>query len=104
MAELLRLLFDTCLQHGYHPQAFRDSTTVTLQKLGKADYRDPKVWYPITLLNTLGKALEVVVVGRIRYVAEKYHLLPTTQHGCCRQCDTLTALELLTEQIHTVWN
>ena len=37
-------------------------------------------------------------------MAEKYHLLPTTQHGCHRQCDTLTALELLTEQIHTVWN
>ena len=65
MAELLWLLFNTCLQHGYHPQAFHNSTTVTLQKLGKADYRDPKVWHPITLLNTLGKALEVVVVGRI---------------------------------------
>ena len=37
-------------------------------------------------------------------MAEKYCLLPTTQHGCCRQRDTLTALELLTEQIHTVWN
>ena len=65
MAEPLRLLFDACLQHGYHPQAFRNSTTVTLRKLGKADYRDLKVWCPITLLNTLGKALEVVVVGRI---------------------------------------
>ena len=104
MAELLWLLFDACLQYGYHPQAFCNSTTVTLWKLGKADYRDPKVWHPITLLNMLGKALEVVVVGRIRYVAEKYCLLPTTQHGCCRQRNTLTALELLTEQIHTVWN
>ena len=65
MAELLWLLFDACLQHGYHPRAFCDSTTVTLQKLGKADYRDLKVWRPITLLNTLGKALEVVVAGRI---------------------------------------
>ena len=65
MAELLWLLFDACLQHSYHPQAFHDSTTVILWKLGKADYRDLKVWCPITLLNTLGKALEVVVVGRI---------------------------------------
>ena len=65
MVELLWLLFDACLQHGYHPQAFCNSTTVILRKLGKADYRDLKVWHPITLLNTLGKALEVVVVGRI---------------------------------------
>ena len=37
-------------------------------------------------------------------MAEKYHLLLTTQHGCCRQRNTLTVLELLTEQIHMVWN
>ena len=37
-------------------------------------------------------------------MAEKYHLLPTAQHGCCRQHNTLTVLELLTEQIHMVWN
>ena len=76
---------------------------VTLQKPGKVDYRDLKVWHPIALLNTLGKALEAVVARRIRYIAEKYHLLSTTQHRCHKQGNTLTALELLTEQIHMVW-
>ena len=40
---------------------------------------------------------------RIRYIAERYKLLPQAQHGCRRQRDTTTALELLTEQVHTTW-
>ena len=98
------LLFDACLQHGHRPQRFRESITIALRKPTKADYRDPKAWCPIALLNTLGKALEAVMARRIRYIAEKYCLLPVAQHGCRQQHNTLTALELLTEQVHTVWS
>ena len=40
---------------------------------------------------------------RIHYIAEHYSLLPQVQHRCRWQQDTTTALELLTEQIHTTW-
>ena len=62
-------------------------------------------WHSTTvaLLNTLGKVLEAIMAWRICYVAEHYGLLPQAQHRCCWQQDTTTALELLTEQIHTAW-
>ena len=103
MEECLRELFTTCLHHSHHPECFRNATTVALRKLAKPDYREPKVWCPIALLNTLGKALETIVAQWLRYIAKKHKLLPATQHGCHRQRDTTTALELLTEQVHTTW-
>ena len=75
----------------------------TVGKPAKPDYKELKAWRPITLLNTLGKALEAIITWRIRYIAEHYNLLPQVQHRCRRQHNTTTALELLTEQIHTVW-
>ena len=102
-AGYLQALFNACLQQGHHPHCFREATTIALRKPAKPDYREPKAWRPITLLNTLGKTLEAIVARRIRYVAERYGLLPRAQHGCRRQRDTTTALELLTEQIHTAW-
>ena len=103
MEERLRELFNACLHHSHHPECFRNATTVALRKPAKPDYREPKAWHPIALLNTLGKALEMIVVQQLRYIAEKHKLLPATQHGCRRQRDTTMALELLTEQVHTAW-
>ena len=45
----------------------------------------------------------MIVAQQLRYIAEKHTLLPAAQHGCRRQHDTTTALELLTEQVHTTW-
>ena len=67
------------------------------------DYKELKAWHPITLLNTLRKALEAIITWRIHYITKHYNLLPQAQHRCCRQHNTTTALELLTEQIHTAW-
>ena len=49
-----------------------------LRKPSKPDYTDPKAYRPIALLNTLGKALEAIIVKRVRYLAETYTLLPGT--------------------------
>ena len=103
MADQLQELFNACIQQGHHPHCFRDATTITLHKPAKPDYRELKAWRPITLLNTLGKILEVVVAQRLRYIAERYALLLQVQHGCRQQHDTTTALELLTEQVYTAW-
>ena len=103
LADPLRALFDACLGLGYHPHCFCEVTTVAIRKPTKADYTEPKVWHSIALLNTLGKALETIVAQRICYIAERDKLLPTAQHGCRWQRNTTTALELFTEQVHTVW-
>lgn len=43
------------------------------------------------------------MAAKISYLAEKHQLIPSTQMGGRPGKSTETALELLTEQVHTVW-
>ena len=76
---------------------------IVLKKPGKADYTILKAYRPITLLNTLGKVFESVLARRISAMAEQHMLLPQEQMGARKNRSTETALELLTEQVHTIW-
>ena len=60
-------LFNACLRAGYNPQHFQNSATVVLRKPGPRNYRIPKLYRPVALLNTLGKILESIVVTRIAW-------------------------------------
>jgi hypothetical protein len=100
---LLLRLFQACLEIGIHPDHCKRATTIILRKTGKSDYTNPAAYRPIALLNTLGKALEAVISNRIRFLAETHALLPETQMGARRQRSTETALQLITEKIHTIW-
>ena len=93
LTELLTPLFQACVNLGYHPRAFSTAHTITLKKA----YR------PIAPLNTLGKVIEAIMASKITHMAEKHELLLGTQMGDRRERSTESALELLTEQIHTVW-
>ena len=75
-----------------------------LKKPRKNDYSDPKAYRPIALLDTVGKALEAVIGKKLSDIAEANHLLPDSQIGARRQRSTESALELLVEQVHTIWN
>jgi hypothetical protein len=96
-------LFNECLRLGYCPNHFRESTTVILRKPGKPDYTILKAYRPITLLSTLGKALESVLATRLSYLVEAHTLLPDTHIGgrVGRSCDH--ALHLLLERIYESW-
>ena len=48
--------------------------------------------------------LESIIARKISYLTEKHRLIPDTQMGARPGRATDTALELLTEQVHTVWN
>lgn len=84
-------------------QGLQTANTMALKKPGKEDYTTPKAYRPIALLNTLGKAVESIMARKITYLAEKYNLLPSTHMGARRGRSTESTLELLTEQVHTVW-
>ena len=104
LIKLLTPLFQACVNEGYHPKVFKIANTITLKKPGKGNYTDPKAWRPIALLNTLGKALESIIARKISHLTEEFKLIPDTQMGARPGRGTETALELLTEQVHTVWN
>ena len=103
LAELLTPLFQDCVTHAYHPREFKRANTIALRKPGKKYNTSSKAYRPIALLNTMGKVLEAVIARKITHIAEQHRLLPDTQMGARRGRSTESALELLTEQVHTVW-
>lgn len=100
----LAQLFTACLEIGYHPPCFKESTTIVLRKPQKPAYNVPKSYRPIALLNTMGKLLEKIVANRLSAALEEKGLLPEGQMGGRPRRSTLTAMELLVEKVRTVWN
>ena len=62
-----------------------------------------KAYRPIALLDTVRKLLERIVARRLLQIAEETGMLPESQMGARPGRSTQTALELLTQQVHTVW-
>jgi hypothetical protein len=104
LVKALTSLTTACWHAEYFPTRFRLATTVCLKKPNKGDYGSPGAWRPIALLSTIGKVIEKAMANRLRALAEEHSLLPDTQMGGRRQRSTYSALELLTEQVHTIWN
>ncbi|TVY59574.1 putative RNA-directed DNA polymerase from transposon X-element, partial [Lachnellula suecica] len=88
---------------GHYPERFKRARTVVLRKPNKATYEEAGSWRPIALLNTIGKLVEAITAKRITEAIEQHGLIPNTQMGARRGRSIETALELLTEQIQTVW-
>ena len=103
LAKALTDLFNGCLSTGYHPTSYKESLTIVLRKPQKPSYDTPKSYRPIALLNTIGKLLEKLVANRISTAAERYRLLPDEQMGARPNRSTISAVGLLTEQIHAIW-
>lgn len=103
IAPAATLLFNACMEQGYHPKIFKKATTIVLKKPNKEDYTEPKAYRPIALLDTLGKVLETIMAKKLSDLAEEHSLLPTTQYGARRSKNTETALEHLVELTHTAW-
>lgn len=108
MVPHLHKLFNDCVNQAYYPRHFKKSITVVLQKPSgekPRDYTSAKAYRPITLLNTLGKALESVVLATsISYLVETYALLPDTHIGGRRGLSTEDALHERVEKIYSGWN
>ncbi|OQE59011.1 hypothetical protein PENNAL_c0027G03038 [Penicillium nalgiovense] len=76
---------------------------LTLRKAGPRDYRVPKSYRPVALLNTLGKVLEAVVATRIAWCVEEYKLLPRTHLGGRKGVSVDHAIQLILGRVHQAW-
>lgn len=101
--ERVTILFQTSLDVGELPVQWRDAKIIPLKKPKKGNYTVAKAWRPISLLSTLGKALESVVAERISYVVETFGLLPANHFGARKKRSTEQALILLQESIYKAW-
>jgi ribonuclease HI len=96
-------IFNACLSIGHNPRHFQTSITVTLRKAGPRDYRLPKAYRPVALLNTLGKILEAIIATRIAWAVEEYRLLPDTHLGGRKGVSVDHAIQLILDRVHTAW-
>ena len=83
LMKAIAALTEGCWQWEYYPSTFKLVWTVALHKSGKPDYSLPKVWWPIALLNTVGKIIKAVTVKTIQQMAEECGMLPAQQMGAC---------------------
>jgi hypothetical protein len=96
-------LFRLSLELARIPDGWRVARIIPLRKPGKPDYTVPKAYRPISLLSTLGKAMEGVVAERISYLAETHDLLPKNHFGARKGRSTTQALTILQESIYDAW-
>ena len=58
---------DACINLGHWPNHFKKSSTVVISKPNKQSYDYPKSFWPIILLNTLGKLIKKVIGKRLQF-------------------------------------
>lgn len=98
--EIIRKLFQACLNKGYHPKIFRRAEVIPIRKPRKEDYSDPLAYRPISLLHTLGKALEKLVAQKLEKIAEEHQLIPKQQYGARKGRSTGDALTEIIDYIY----
>jgi ribonuclease HI len=101
--ERVLALFQQSLDTGEIPDQWREARIIPLKKPDKEDYTKANAWRPISLLSTLGKALEAVIAERISSLVETHGLLPTNHFGARKQRSAEQALILLQEYIYNAW-
>ena len=63
--EYLMLIYKGCVYLHYTPKLWRETRVIFIPKPGKASYRKPKSFRPISLSNYLLKGLERLVAWRM---------------------------------------
>jgi hypothetical protein len=95
-AESLTTVFNACINLGHHPAVWKNAVVMVIPKPDQPDYTQAKVHRPISLLETMSKLSEKVVVQRMQHDIVAEELIPTTQFGGRRHSLCLdTGLTLL---------
>lgn len=101
--DIITRIFNACVRIGHNPRHFQNSITVALWKDAPRDYRLPKSYRPVALLNTLGKILESIIAARISWAAEEHQLLPKTHLGGRKGISVDHAIQLILDRVHRAW-
>ncbi len=97
-------LFNVCVTYRYHLKQFKKAQIIVLCRLKKSDYTDSKTYWLIALLDIMSKALKSIMTKRLSDIAETHHMLLDAQIRARRKRFVISILDLLVNQIHTVWD
>jgi len=99
-SHLLRL-YNACFALQYFPSAWKQARVITVPK----PHASPNMEFhkrlrPISLLPVLGKGLESIIHGRLRYLATKHSWFSSRQFGFLEGKNCEMALARLVAEIH----
>ncbi len=104
LTSILISLFNACVTHKYHLKQFKKAQTIVLRKSKKSNYIDLKTYRLIALLNIMSKTLKSIMIKRLNDITETHHMLSNAQmRARCKQF-VISALDLLVDQVHAVWD
>ncbi|GFT62960.1 RNA-directed DNA polymerase from mobile element jockey [Trichonephila clavipes] len=80
-------IFNSCLQQNYFPQEWKHALITVIPKAGK-DEKFPDNYRPISLISSLGKIFEKILLNHINNYCEENNIIPDFQHGFRSQTST----------------
>lgn len=95
---LLQLIILSCLRLSYFPDIWKIANIIAIKKPGK-NPKDPKSYRPISLLSSLSKILEKVILKRLRKHTTDFNIIPPEQHGFTPGKSTTHQLKRVCTQI-----
>lgn len=97
-AELLRDVFNECINTSRYPDCLKTTRVIPIYKAGPKS--DVSNYRPISIISVLSKILEQLLVARITDFVRENRILYNHQYGFRRGSSTLTAACELVEEIH----
>jgi len=94
---------DSYINLGYWPEYFKTSSTIIIPKPNKPSYDKPNAFYPIVLLNTLGKLIEKIVADRLQFTVMSNNFIHLSQLGSLKFKSTSDAGIALTHIVRLGW-
>ncbi|CAI6344859.1 unnamed protein product [Macrosiphum euphorbiae] len=91
LADDITKLFGDCMKDATFPRGWKDANLVVIPKPGKADMANPKSYRPVSLLPTLSKALETLIIQDLVRETDLDSYSP--QHGFVPGRSTITAIK-----------
>ena len=94
---------NTCMDLGHWPNHFKISTMIIIPKPNKQAYDTPKSFWPIVLLNTLGKLFEKMIGECLQFHSISSNFIHQCQLGGLKHRSTIDTGVALTHFIRTRW-
>ena len=94
---------NACIDLGHWPSHFKTSMMIVIPKPNKSIYDSPKLYWPIVLLNMIGKLFKKMIGEHLQFYTISNSFIHHSQLGSLKQRSTTDASVILTHIIHLGW-
>lgn len=94
---------NACLRLGHYPECWKLAHVILIPKQGK-DLKQPNNHRPISLLSTVGKTIEKLILRRLQDYVNVQEVIPEDQHAFRANYSTLHQLTRVVEYITDGFN